>query len=259
MSSSDVQSIGRMSMISFATVDSDPGPGRSLRRRQSAYSYGLSPRPLGTATSISSIQSYSNSPRSSHSVEPGVRSNGSLDTQFVGDFETRATIAAAAGNPLYSPAISLPLQAASAPSPGQYEVPDSMSPPNMQFLTLAGSPSNPPWSIESGSVSPLAEVDGNSVSTLGSRRLGSLHGRSPGHHPSPSYEYFSPTRSHPPTPHSGMGSAFEVPPPVPPLPATSHLTASAPLPSFASLVSVVDMQSIPQALELAQPLPGQPP
>ncbi|KAG8779127.1 hypothetical protein FRC15_010352 [Serendipita sp. 397] len=256
MSSSDVQSIGRMSMISFATVDSDPGPGRSLRRRQSAYNYGLSPRPLGTASSISSLQSYSNSPRSSHSVEPGSRPNGSLDTQFVGDFETRATLAAVSGAPLYSPAVPLPHPIQSAPSPGQYETYDSMSPPSMQFLTLSGSPSNQPWSLESGSVSPLE--DGNSVSTLGSRRLGSLHGRSPGHHPSPSFEYFSPNRSHPPTPHSGMNSAFEVPPPVPPLPATSHLTSAASLPSFASLVSIVDMQGLPQTLEV-QPMPGQPP
>lgn len=264
MSSSDVQSVGRMSVISFATVESDPGSTR-VRRRPSAYNYALSPRPLGTATSISSIQSYSNSPRSSHSVEPGMRPNGgSLDAQFTSDFETRATLAAASGNPLYSPALQPPHSHRQSASPtGHPDVVDSMSPPNMQFLTLAGSPSHPPWTLESGGNSPVAEVgsvDGNSVSTLGSRRLpSSMHGANPGHHSTPSYEYFTYTRSHPPTPHSGINPMFQVAPPVPPLPATSHIASGQSLPPLSSLLSVIDMQTHPtDSIHQQQPL-GQPP
>lgn len=226
MSSSDVQSIGRMSVISFATVDSDPGPGKSLRRRQSAYNYGLSPRPVGTATSISS-QSYTNSPRSSHSVEPSMRSGGSIDAQFVSDFEARATFAAVNGNPLYSPGLHAPAHAHrhSASPTGPSDFVDSMSPPNMQFLTLAGSPSHPPWTLESANGSANGDAvsaDSNSVSTLGSRRapgpgMLSMHnivhgpGQYPAQHPSPStYDYFAHSRSHPPTPHSEVNPMFHV-------------------------------------------------
>ncbi|CAG8599318.1 15556_t:CDS:2, partial [Acaulospora colombiana] len=260
MSSSDVQSIGRMSVISFATVDSDPGPGRSLRKRRSAYSYGLSPRPDGTATSLSSLQSYTNSPRSSHSVEPSLISGaGSIDAQFVSDFEARATFAAVNGAPLYSPAGLHPIMphVANANSPAHSDVPDSMSPPNLQFLTLAGSPSQAPWTLDSPGGSINGDVDGNSVSTLGSRKMPggmvSLHGVSPGHRGSPSFEYFGHhARSHPPTPHSGSGPAFFVQqvPPVPPLPTTSHLPGTNSLPPFSTLAAVSDMGSpAPQALD----------
>jgi meiosis induction protein kinase IME2/SME1 len=263
MSSSDVQSVGRMSVISFATVDSDPGPNRSLRRRASAYTgYGLSPRPHGTATSISSLQSFTNSPRSSHSVEPGVRSNNSIDAQFVSDFESRATLAAATGNPLYSPGLHPPQQHIHPQSQhGPNSLVDGMSPPSMQYLTLAGSPNHPPWTLDStGSVNgDQGSADGNSVSTLGSRRMQHTmvysQGMSPGHPSNPSYEYFgqSQSRSHPPTPHS-VNPAFQVVsasiylrlelmvaelqiPPVPPLPATSHVPAGNSLPSFSTLIS----------------------
>jgi meiosis induction protein kinase IME2/SME1 len=226
ISSSDVQSMRRMSVISFATVDSDLETGRSLRRRQSNYGYGLSPRPVGTATSISS-QSYTNSPRSSHSIEPSMRSGGSIDAQFVSDFEARATLAAASGNPLYSPGLHAPQLAHrhSASPTGPTEYADSMSPPNMQFLTLAGSPSHPPWSLESTNGSANGDVgstDSSSVSTLGSRRapgpaMISMHnivhgqGQFPAQHPSPSgYEYFAHSGSHPPTPHSEVNPMFYV-------------------------------------------------
>lgn len=277
MSSSDVQSIGRMSVISFATVDSDPGPGKSLRRRQSAYNYGLSPRPVGTATSISS-QSYTNSPRSSHSVEPSMRSGGSIDAQFVSDFEARATFAQATGNPLYSPGLHAPthVHRHSASPTGPNDLIDSMSPPNMQFLTLAGSPSHPPWTLESANGSANGDTvsaDSNSVSTLGSRRAPgpgtlSMHNivHGPGHyhsqHPSPStYEYFAHSRSHPPTPHSEVNPVFHVPPPVPPLPVTSQANMGTSLPPFSTLASVVDMNGgrPPHQMEAYQYQLDQPP
>jgi hypothetical protein len=214
MSSSDVQSVGRMSVISFATVDSDPGPNRSLRRRASAYTgYGLSPRPHGTATSISSLQSFTNSPRSSHSVEPGIRSNNSIDAQFVSDFEARATLVAPTGNSVYTPGLHPPQQHIHPQSQhGPNGLIDGMSPPSMQFLTLAGSPNHSPWTLDS--TGDQSSADGNSVSTLGSRRMQHTmvygQGMSPGN-PNPSYEYFgqSQSRSHPPTPHS-VNPAFQV-------------------------------------------------
>jgi len=119
-----------------------------------------------------------------------------------------------------------------------------MSPPSMQFLTLAGSPNHSPWTLDStGSVNgDQGSADGNSVSTLGSRRMQHTmvysQGVSLGHHSNSSYEYFgqSQSRSHPPTPHS-VNPAFQVIPPVPPLPATSHVPAGNSLPSFSTLIS----------------------
>ena len=223
MSSSDVQSTGRMSVISFATVESDPGSGRPLLRQQSTYGYRRSPRPAGTATSISS-QSFTNSPRSSHSVEPSMRSGSSIDAQSVGDFETRAMLAAASGNPLYSPGLQAPqlTHRHSASPTGQSELVDSMSPPNLQFLTLAGSPSHPPWTLESnggGIGGEVTSADSNSASTLGSRRapgIMSMHNMTHGQgqhaqHPSPSaYDHFAHSRSHPPTPHMEANPIFYV-------------------------------------------------
>lgn len=271
MSSSDVQSVGKMSVISFATMDSDPGPNRPLRRRPSVFNgHGLSPRPVGTATSISSLQSYTNSPRSSHSVEPGVRSNNSIDAQFVNDFEARTTFAAPSGNLLYSPGIQPPsVHVTHGSHSGGV---DTMSPPSMQSLTLAGSPNHPSWTLESAN-GDQGSTDGNSMTTLGSRRMPhdmGYHSMSPGpgHHLNNSREHFGQSRSHPPTPHS-VNPAFQVVsildslicspgsfvplqiPPVPPLPATSHSTAGTSLPSFSTLMSSMgDIQDIQRPIEL---------
>lgn len=72
MSSSEVHSISRMSMISFASVDSDPGPTRTLRHRPAHSVYGL-PR----ATSISSLRT-----SSGRGFSPSARSSNSFDRQF---------------------------------------------------------------------------------------------------------------------------------------------------------------------------------
>ncbi|KAF5370229.1 hypothetical protein D9615_010086 [Tricholomella constricta] len=113
MSSSDVHSLGRMSSISFATVDSDPGPSR-IRNRPSVFG-------INRMTSMSSLRTsfddFSPSARSSNSF--------SLEGQLAHDFRTQASV-----------------------NTGQLT--GSVSPPPMQLLSLSPtlSPSlspSPPW------------------------------------------------------------------------------------------------------------------
>ncbi|EIM83509.1 Pkinase-domain-containing protein [Stereum hirsutum FP-91666 SS1] len=79
MSSSDVQSIGPVSMISFATIDSDPGPSRLAHR----------PSMLGlnrvTTASSTGFDDFPVSARSSNSL--------SHEQQLANDFRTRASVA----------------------------------------------------------------------------------------------------------------------------------------------------------------------
>ncbi|KZT44380.1 hypothetical protein SISSUDRAFT_11261 [Sistotremastrum suecicum HHB10207 ss-3] len=82
--SSDVQS-SRVSMISFATVDSDPGP--RLRNRPSAYA-------ITRATSVSSLRS-----SSGRSFSPSARSSNSLEQQLISEFNERATFAGPTASP----------------------------------------------------------------------------------------------------------------------------------------------------------------
>jgi len=112
MSSSDVHSISRMSSISFATVDSDPGPSR-LRNRPSLY--GISRR-----TSRSSLRT------SFDDFPPSARSSNSfsLEGQLAHDFRTQASVTS--------------------------HLSGSVSPPPLQLLSLSPtiSPSlspSPPW------------------------------------------------------------------------------------------------------------------
>lgn len=108
MSSSDVHSIGRMSSISFATVDSDPGPAR-LRHRPSLF--GIS-RMTSTSSLRTSFDDFPTSARSSNSF--------SLEQQLVNDFHARTSV---------DPPLS-----------------GSVSPPPMQMLSLSPSLSpSPPW------------------------------------------------------------------------------------------------------------------
>ncbi|THV04959.1 Pkinase-domain-containing protein [Dendrothele bispora CBS 962.96] len=101
VSSSDVHSTGRMSSISFATVDSDPGPS-GIRNRPSLFG-------LNRMTSTSSLRTSFDAPsaRSSNSF--------SLDGQLAHDFRTQASM-----NP-------------HTPLTG------SVSPPPMQMLSLSPS------------------------------------------------------------------------------------------------------------------------
>ncbi|KAI0309379.1 kinase-like domain-containing protein [Amylostereum chailletii] len=85
MSSSDVQSIGPMSAISFATVDSDPGPSQPpalLRNRPSLL--GIRGTSSRASSSLRQFDEYSMSARSSQSH--------SFEQQLVHDFHLRASV-----------------------------------------------------------------------------------------------------------------------------------------------------------------------
>ncbi|KAG7099206.1 hypothetical protein E1B28_001073 [Marasmius oreades] len=103
VSSSDVHSTGRMSSLSFATIDSDPGPSR-IRNRPSLF--GLN-RMTSTSSLRTSFDDFAPSARSSNSF--------SLDGQLAHDFRTQASV-----NTVASPTL-----------------PGSVSPPPMQTLSLS--------------------------------------------------------------------------------------------------------------------------
>ncbi|KDR84983.1 hypothetical protein GALMADRAFT_53720 [Galerina marginata CBS 339.88] len=112
MSSSDVHSISRMSSISFATVDSDPGPSL-LRNRPSLY--GIS-RMTSRSSLRTSFDDFPPSARSSNSF--------SLEGQLAHDFRTQASVTS--------------------------HISGSVSPPPLHSLTLSPSMSpslspSPPW------------------------------------------------------------------------------------------------------------------
>ena len=108
MSSSDVHSISRMSSVSFATVDSDPGPSRS-RNRPSLY--GIS-RMTSRSSLRTSFDDFPLSARSSNSY--------SYEGQLAHDFRTQACVTS--------------------------HLPGNLSPPPLQMLSLspAVSPTSPP-------------------------------------------------------------------------------------------------------------------
>ena len=109
MSSSEVHSISRMSSMSFATVDSDPGPSR-MRNRPSLF--GLS-RVTSKSSLRTSFDDFSPSARSSNSF--------SLEGQLAHDFRTQASVTS--------------------------HISGSVSPPPLQLLSLSPSMSPPssPW------------------------------------------------------------------------------------------------------------------
>jgi hypothetical protein len=112
MSSSEVHSISRMSSISFATVDSDPGPSR-LRNRPSLF--GIS-RVTSKSSLRTSFDDFSPSARSSNSF--------SLEGQLAHDFRTQASVTS--------------------------HISGSVSPPPLQMLSLSPTMSPPlspssPW------------------------------------------------------------------------------------------------------------------
>jgi hypothetical protein len=112
MSSSEVHSISRMSSISFATVDSDPGPSR-IRNRPSLF--GLS-RVTSKSSLRTSFDDFSPSACSSNSY--------SLEGQLAHDFHTQASVTS--------------------------HISGSVSPPQLQMLSLSPtmsplSPPSSPW------------------------------------------------------------------------------------------------------------------
>ncbi|KAF8489606.1 kinase-like domain-containing protein [Gautieria morchelliformis] len=227
MSSSEVHSISRMSMISFASGDSDPGPARTFRQRPAHSAYNL-PR----ATSISSLRT-----SSGRGFSPSARSSNSFDRQFVREFHERAT---------FEPAMS-----------------DTGSPPPIHDLSISPTQSHAHWSPNSPDQVYHQQTGGqpNATGSLAARRLHdsrlmslppitSLQPHSS--QPSP---YEPGSTSHPsspyPVPHSAVNPMFQVPPfPSPPILPTHHPSSQqGALPPFSHLLSVADQQRPPSSLE----------
>ncbi|PPQ80827.1 hypothetical protein CVT25_001952, partial [Psilocybe cyanescens] len=96
MSSSDMHSVSRMSSISFATVDSDPGPSSRLRNRPSLY--GIS-RMTSRSSLRTSFDDFPPSARSSNSI--------SLEGQLAHDFRTQASVSSHLSGSVSPPPIQL--------------------------------------------------------------------------------------------------------------------------------------------------------
>ncbi|KAG6857555.1 hypothetical protein H0H87_000154 [Tephrocybe sp. NHM501043] len=109
MSSSDVHSMGRMSSISFATVDSDPGPSR-MRHRPSVFG-------INRMTSMSSLRT------SFDDFAPSARSSNSfsLEGQLAHDFHVQASVNSMSPPPMQM----LSLSPTMSPSPPWIQVPES--------------------------------------------------------------------------------------------------------------------------------------
>lgn len=148
MSSSDVHSMSRMSSISFATVDSDPGPSRA-RNRPNVFS-------INRMTSMSSLRTsfdeFTHSGRSSNSF--------SLEGQLAHDFHVQASV-----NSLSPPPMQLlSLSPTMSPSPSWNQVGESQNqfvqnPPYPHFDYQGQSPrlGNTPKSAKSN-INPIFKV-----------------------------------------------------------------------------------------------------
>lgn len=135
MSSSDVHSLSRMSAISFATVDSDPGPPRSRRPTLFGINRMTSASSLRTGTSF---DEFPTSARSSNSI--------SLDHQF-NDFCIRGSVdttssASGASSPPPLNLLSL------SPSPRPWICTDSTSPQSYMIPPMIQYPSSSHKSYE---------------------------------------------------------------------------------------------------------------
>jgi len=126
MSSSDVHSLSRMSSISFASVDSDPGPSR-LRNRPSRFSISR----MISMSSLRTVDDFPASARSSNSF--------SLEGQLVHDFRSQASMDTNGhlGSVSPPPVGSLSLSPTLSPS-----LPPSTWVPQMQQI-VAGQQSTP--------------------------------------------------------------------------------------------------------------------
>ncbi|KAF8527921.1 Pkinase-domain-containing protein [Hysterangium stoloniferum] len=225
MSSSEVHSISRMSMISFASGESDPGPARAFRHRPAHSVYALH-----HATSISSLRT-----SSGRDFSPSARSSDSFDRRFVREFHERATF-----EPTLSDAGSPPPLHDLSLSPTQSHTQWPPANPNDQagYLQQVNATTHP-----GGSLSPRHMQDPRYVSLP---PITSLHSGS---------SYDLGTASHPSSPYSGTHSAvnpmFQVPPfPAPPPLPTHHPSSQhGSLPPFSQLLSVADQQRPPSSFE----------
>lgn len=130
MSSSDVHSLSRMSAISFATVDSDPGPSRT--RRPTLFGINRMTSASSLRTGTTSFDEFPTSARSSNSI--------SLDHQF-NDFCIRGSVdttssASGASSPPPLNLLSL------SPSPRPWICTDSSTPQSYMVPPMIQYPSS---------------------------------------------------------------------------------------------------------------------
>ncbi|KAH7910947.1 Pkinase-domain-containing protein [Hygrophoropsis aurantiaca] len=195
MSSSDIHSAGHTSVISFATVDSDPGPSR-MRNRPSVYGINRMTSASSLRTATTSFDDFPTSARSSNSI--------SLDHQFLNDFNIRASVDTTSS------------------------VSGTSSPPPINLLSLSPSPNS--WmhaqsSRESASppymVPPLIQYPPSSHKSY------ECNGQMYGHPPSPgmdSQSVINPIFKVPPLPSPATSDSLSSPHSLPPF---SHLEAVA--------------------------------
>ncbi|GJJ09476.1 hypothetical protein Clacol_003699 [Clathrus columnatus] len=215
MSSSEVHSISRMSMISFASGESDPGPTRTFRPRPVHNVYNI-PR----ATSISSLRT-----SSGRGFSSSARSSNSFDRQFIREFRERAT---------FGPESSLP---------------DTGSPPPIHELSL--SPNHSHSHYHSTEDKMYLQPGGSLNPQLSDSRFGSLPPITTVHPPQPKHYEIDTLIEGQPISHPTIHPMFQVPPfPSPPVLPTHHPShRNGSLPPFSQLLSVADQQQYPQSFE----------
>ena len=250
MSSSDMHSISRRSSISYATVDSDPGPSR-LRNRPSLF--GIS-RMTSRSSLRTSFDDFSPSVRSSNSF--------SLEGQLAHDFRTQASLSSQLSGSVSPPPLhSLSLSPNLSPSsPSTQWV--HLHPP--QEKDLLARTQSPPYLSLSPHFRPLS---GNPHSPLDLNSPSALP-PSP-YHPPSSYSYTSSADRTPKSSKSLVNPIFKVvshgsesndglvsdgptqPPDHPPLPRLPGLAAgdafgsTNSLPPFSALEAVAGAGEVP--------------
>ncbi|KAL5534244.1 hypothetical protein ACEPAG_706 [Sanghuangporus baumii] len=201
MSSSDLQSVGRLSVMSFATVESDPVSAR-LRHRPSLF--GVTRMQSASSLRTSFGDDFSASARSSNSP--------SFEQQLVSDFDSRASMSSydAARSSMSEASSPLPLHSLSLSSPQQQQAHLMNRHP---FITLP---------------SPLPPVQHQPF-------------RAPTPSSPYEYGQYGQIQAQPPSPaiapHSAINPIFKVPP-LPPQ--TGDGVKHSPLPPFSQLESIAE-------------------
>lgn len=245
MSSSDLHSLSRVSSISFATVDSDPGPSR-LRGQRSLYN-------ISRMTSRSSLRT------SFDDFPPSARSSNSfsLEGQLVHDFRTQASVSSHLSGSLSPPPLQL-LTLSPTMSPSLSPSPPWIQVPQHGKEDLLSQIQSPPYLSISPRFHPSANPPHSPMEMNG--QLPPLPPSSYGH-PSSPYAYPPSTGHTPKSAKSAINPIFKVvsykwdsadnlvpddystqpPLPPPPLPTTigdGQLTSANVLPPFSELEAV---------------------